>query len=112
MQILLTLFLVGHRAVHTALWALPYTDATHDMPFDSAQSWLLGRRPAAAAVLAGVATAGFIIAAIGLTTREDRWPAAMSTSAAATRFERRCVYASPSCNKVLGITHRKGFWMG
>jgi uncharacterized protein with PIN domain len=29
-----------------------------------------------------------------------------------TRFGKRYVYACPSCNKLLGITHRKGFWMG
>ena len=29
-----------------------------------------------------------------------------------TRFGARYVYACPSCNKLLGITHRKGFWMG
>lgn len=29
-----------------------------------------------------------------------------------TRFGKRYVYACPSCKKLLGITHRKGFWMG
>ncbi len=24
----------------------------------------------------------------------------------------RYIYACPSCNKVLGISHRKSFWMG
>ena len=29
-----------------------------------------------------------------------------------TRFGKRYLYACPSCNKLLGISHRKGFWMG
>jgi uncharacterized protein with PIN domain len=29
-----------------------------------------------------------------------------------TRFGARYLYACPNCNKLLGITHRKGFWMG
>ena len=29
-----------------------------------------------------------------------------------SRFGARYVYACPSCNRLLGITHRKGFWMG
>ena len=28
------------------------------------------------------------------------------------RFGKRFAYACPSCGKLLGITHRKGFWMG
>ena len=28
------------------------------------------------------------------------------------RFGKRYVYACPSCSKLLGVTHRKGFWMG
>lgn len=28
------------------------------------------------------------------------------------RFGKRFAYACPNCNKLLGITHRKGFWMG
>ena len=27
-------------------------------------------------------------------------------------FGKRYVYFCPSCRKVLGISHRKGFWMG
>lgn len=29
-----------------------------------------------------------------------------------SRFGKRYIYACPSCNKILGISHRKGFWMG
>lgn len=29
-----------------------------------------------------------------------------------SRFGRRFVYACPNCNKLLGVSHRKGFWMG
>lgn len=27
-------------------------------------------------------------------------------------FGKRYIYACPACNKALGISHRKGFWMG
>lgn len=27
-------------------------------------------------------------------------------------FGKRYVYFCPACNKVLGVSHRKGFWMG
>ncbi|MFO7733025.1 MAG: hypothetical protein R6X21_05175 [Candidatus Aminicenantes bacterium] len=27
-------------------------------------------------------------------------------------FGKRYVYFCPSCRKVLGVSHRKGFWMG
>jgi hypothetical protein len=27
-------------------------------------------------------------------------------------FGRRYIYFCPACNKVLGVSHRKGFWMG
>ena len=37
----------------------------------------------------------------------------VSTSGSAqTKFGKRYVYACPACNKLLGVTHRKGFWMG
>lgn len=29
-----------------------------------------------------------------------------------TDFGRRYIYCCPSCSKVLGVSHRKGFWMG
>ena len=32
--------------------------------------------------------------------------------ALASRFGRRYIYFCSSCSKVLGVTHRKGFWMG
>lgn len=31
---------------------------------------------------------------------------------AAFGFGKRFVYACPNCNRLLGISHRKGFWMG
>ncbi len=31
---------------------------------------------------------------------------------AKARFGTRYVYACPDCNRLLGISHRKGFWMG
>jgi hypothetical protein len=33
-------------------------------------------------------------------------------SASSFRFGRRYVYACPSCNKAIGVSHRKGFWAG
>ena len=30
----------------------------------------------------------------------------------ASNFGRRYVYYCPECRKVLGVSHRKGFWMG
>ena len=27
-------------------------------------------------------------------------------------FGRRYIYFCPNCRKVLGVSHRKGFWMG
>ena len=29
-----------------------------------------------------------------------------------TVFGRRYIYFCPHCRKVLGVSHRKGFWMG
>ena len=45
-----------------------------------------------------------------LTTIEYREVAA--TGAPTSRFGKRYVYACPTCNKALGVSHRKGFWMG
>lgn len=28
------------------------------------------------------------------------------------RFGKRYLYACPACNRLLGVSHRKGFWMG
>jgi uncharacterized protein with PIN domain len=30
----------------------------------------------------------------------------------ASTFGRRYVYFCPECRKILGVSHRKGFWMG
>lgn len=35
-----------------------------------------------------------------------------SVGSATGGFGKRYVYACPECRAVLGITHRKGFWMG
>lgn len=35
-----------------------------------------------------------------------------ATGSAQFRFGKRYIYACPSCNKTLGISHRKGFWAG
>jgi hypothetical protein len=29
-----------------------------------------------------------------------------------SRFGKRYIYFDPACQKVLGVSHRKGFWMG
>ncbi len=31
---------------------------------------------------------------------------------ATARFGKRFAYACPACSRLLGISHRKGFWMG
>lgn len=31
---------------------------------------------------------------------------------ATARFGKRWIYACPQCRAVLGVSHRKGFWMG
>lgn len=41
------------------------------------------------------------------TTLKDIWFKALSSS-----FGKRYIYFCPHCHKVLGISHRKGFWMG
>lgn len=43
------------------------------------------------------------------TIRTRMLPANGSASA---RFGKRYAYACPGCNRLLGISHRKGFWMG
>ena len=35
-----------------------------------------------------------------------------ATSASVFSFGKRYVYACPACTKALGVSHRKGFWMG
>ena len=35
------------------------------------------------------------------------WARALSS-----QFGKRFLYMCPSCAKVLGVSHRKGFWMG
>lgn len=34
------------------------------------------------------------------------------SGSAGFRFGKRYVYACASCSKLLGVPHRKGFWMG
>jgi hypothetical protein len=29
-----------------------------------------------------------------------------------SQFGKRYIYFCPACSKVLGVSHRKGFWMG
>jgi hypothetical protein len=82
MRIVFVTFLLGHAAVHAVMWSLPYTDAVDDMPFDPAQSWLIGDRAGIAAGLAGVAAGGFVIAAIGFATRTTWWPAVLGAASA------------------------------
>lgn len=35
-----------------------------------------------------------------------------ASSSGVFAFGKRYIYSCPSCNKVLGISQRKGFWMG
>jgi hypothetical protein len=77
MRTVITLFLIGHGAVHAIMWTLPFTDAVDDMPFDPASSWLLGERRTAALVLAGVTTAAFVVTAIAFAIAAGWWPISM-----------------------------------
>jgi hypothetical protein len=36
----------------------------------------------------------------------------MASGSGVLAFGKRYIYSCPSCNKVLGVSHRKGFWMG
>lgn len=81
MRIALSVFLVGHAAVHAVMWTLPFTDATSDMPFDPADSWLLGHRPWLAVGVAGAAAAGFLAAAAGLALQTSWWPPVLAVAA-------------------------------
>lgn len=81
MRFVLALLLVGHAAVHAVMWTLPFTDAVHDMPFDPADSWVLGNRPEIALALAGTTTAGLLGAAVGVALATSWWPPLLATSA-------------------------------
>jgi hypothetical protein len=35
-----------------------------------------------------------------------------ASGSAQARFGKRYAYACPGCNRLLGVSHRKGFWMG
>jgi hypothetical protein len=82
MRIALTVFLVGHAAVHAVMWTLPFTDATREMPFDPGHSWVFGDSRVPAVVLAGLATVGFAVSGAGLILQAGWWPVAMVASAA------------------------------
>ena len=75
------LLLLGHAAVHGVMWTLPFTDAVDDMPFDPAESWLLGRRPQVGLGLAGLAAVGFVLAAFAFAVRAAWWPEVLAVSA-------------------------------
>jgi hypothetical protein len=77
MRALFFAFLLGHAAVHAVMWTLPFTDATREMPFDPAHSWLLGDQRILAVVLAGMATASYLAAGAGWLAQAAWWPATM-----------------------------------
>lgn len=81
MRMLLTVFLIGHAAVHAVMWTLPFTDATRDMPFNPGHSWLLGDNRVLAAIVAGVATVAFAVTALGYLIDAGWWPPAMLAAA-------------------------------
>lgn len=68
------LFLLGHAAVHAVMWTLPFTDATEELPFDPADSWLLGRHPAVFAMWAGAVAALFVVGAVAVALDVSWWP--------------------------------------
>lgn len=70
-------FLLGHAAVHAVMWTLPFTDATNDMPFNPAESWLLGEQRNLAAVAAGLVTVAYLVAATGWLAHASWWQPAM-----------------------------------
>ena len=64
------------------MWTLPFTDAAAEMPFDPAHSWLLGLSRGPSAALAGVATAAFVVAAVGYLASVGWWPSMLLAGAA------------------------------
>jgi hypothetical protein len=70
-------FLLGHAAVPAVMWTLPFTDATDDMPFNPAESWLFGEQRNLAAVAAGLVTVAYLVAAVGWLAHASWWPPAM-----------------------------------
>lgn len=82
MRWLFLAFLLGHAAVHAVMWSLPFTDATNDLPFDPAESWLLGPQRTLAAVVAGFVTVAYVIAALGWLAQAAWWPPVMIAASA------------------------------
>lgn len=82
MRIVVAALLLGHAAVHAVMWTLPFTDATRDMPFDPGRSWLFGDSRLPAVVLAGLATAGFAVTAVGYLLGAAWWPPVMLVASA------------------------------
>lgn len=74
MRWVVALFLLGHAAVHAVMWTLPLTDAAEDLPFDPAESWLLGRHPTVFAVWAGAVAVLFALGAVAVATQVSWWP--------------------------------------
>ena len=81
MRAVFSIFLLAHAAVHGVMWTLPLTAAIDDMPFDPAESWLVGKRPGLAVGLAGLAAIGFVGAAVGFAFRAAWWPDVLGASA-------------------------------
>lgn len=77
MRALFFVFMLGHAAVHAVMWTLPFTDATSDMPFDPAHSWLLGEQRTAAVALAALVSVAYIVAGVGWLATASWWPATM-----------------------------------
>lgn len=77
MRVLFFVFLLAHAAVHGVMWTLPFTDATHDMPFDPAHSWLLGDQRVLALVVAGLVSVSYLAAGVGWLAEAAWWPAKM-----------------------------------
>lgn len=77
MRALFFAFLLGHAGVHAVMWTLPFTDATEDMPFDPARSWLVGDQRTTAAVLAVLVAVAYVVAGSGWLSHSAWWPATM-----------------------------------
>lgn len=103
MRVLFITFLFGHAGVHAVMWTLPFTDATADMPFDPAHSWLLGDSRTVAVAVAGLATVAFAVAAVAYGLQVSWWPPVM-LAAAAVSLLLMAVWFSPWWTVGIGLS--------
>lgn len=79
---LFTVFLIAHGAVHVIMFALPYdAKAKEDLPFNPADSWLIGEAQTPGLGLAVIVAAAFVVAAVGFAMRASWWEEAIIVAA-------------------------------